>query len=48
MTIKEQAEALGWTDVHGDPEKGGAFWRGINPDTGRVEKITPEILQAQS
>lgn len=25
------AKHFGWTDIHGGPPEGGAFWRGANP-----------------
>lgn len=30
----------GWTDIHGGPPE-GAFWRGRNPKTGKVERLPP-------
>ena len=39
MTKKTAAESHGWTDVHGGPEEGGVYWRGINPETKRMEEI---------
>lgn len=32
--------ARGWTEIHGGPPA-GAFWRGRNPKTGRMEKLPP-------
>jgi len=37
----KNAQAIGWTDIHGGPPN-GAYWRGVNPATGRVEEI-PEL-----
>lgn len=39
MNKKQAAEAHGWTYVHGGPEEGGMYWRGINPETKQVEEI---------
>ncbi len=32
------ARLRGWTDIHGGPPV-GAYWRGRNPETGRIEAI---------
>lgn len=34
--MKEIGAALGWTDIHGGPEEGGAYWRGTPPGSNRV------------
>jgi len=34
--VKAIGEALGWTDIHGGPEDGGAYWRGTPPGGKRV------------
>jgi len=38
----DAAVAAGWLDIHGGAEEGGLYWRGINPETGRVEEIPKE------
>lgn len=42
--LKHYYEAQGYTDIHGGPEEGGAFWRGIHPTTKKVVALseTPE------
>ena len=35
--MKRKAQADGWTDIHGGDH--GAYWRGINPETRRCEKL---------
>tara|TARA_R110001606_G_C15028053_1_gene610642 strand:+ start:305 stop:544 length:240 start_codon:yes stop_codon:yes gene_type:complete len=32
-----KAELDGWKDIHGGDT--GAYWRGIHPDTNKVEKL---------
>lgn len=34
--MREIGESLGWTDIHGGPEDGGAYWRGTPPGSKRV------------
>lgn len=34
--MREIGSALGWTDIHGGPEDGGAYWRGTPPGSKRV------------
>lgn len=43
--MKARAAAAGWTDVHGGPEEGGAYWRGRHVDAVRdVEELPAEIV----
>lgn len=34
--MRDFGAALGWTDIHGGPEEGGAYWRGTPPGSSRV------------
>lgn len=43
----ENARRLGWTDIHGGPPQ-GAYWRGTNPKTGRVEEIPSDTPETDS
>ena len=42
---RAKAESLGWENVHGGEEEGGAFWRGKNPATGQVEAIPDQLFK---
>ena len=46
--IIELCEKAGWKDVQSGPPNGGAYWRGINPDNGRVERIDVENLRLRA
>jgi len=35
--MRRKAERDGWTDIHGGDN--GAYWRGINPETNKCEKL---------
>lgn len=43
--IKKRLEAFGWKDVHGNEEGSvGGYWRGTNPETGKVEEVPNHLL----
>jgi hypothetical protein len=45
LMIKLRCEEAGWKDLHGGPEEGGMYWRGVSPHTGRVEEIPKEVYE---
>ena len=42
--IRKKCTDAGWGNVHGGREEGGMYWRGINPETKRVEKIPEDFI----
>ena len=42
LTLLNHAEVDGWLDIHGGDT--GAYWRGINPKTGKVEKLPDRYI----